>query len=320
MSDIPLWTIMVVVLLVGITVAGIGLLVIQRLRKRGGELRAELAASPIFADDRAHNQLRLARGELDLLRREGREVPSASALLDRADEKLQRHDNLEAVRLALQAHELLVAARREEGAASSPPAAGARSEPSGSPVANEMSSPPALTRGGDLRPVAPLASAGGGGAASGEDGRPPKNRMEAHFQMTLLVEELARATPGGGTPTAAATDAELLRGQAQRAYSAGNYTEALRLALRGRRALGARLETLPPAKSPEAPPATAGRGGPAPAPSSDGTCPRCHRPFAEEDRFCRGCGASRTAGSCPRCQAPVTGDDTFCGRCGSPLA
>lgn len=159
-----------------------------------------------------------------------------------------------------------------------------------------------------------------GTAGSTEDGRPPKNRMEAHFQMTLLVEELTLSTRGHES-TPAALEAEGMRADAQKAYSSGNYTEALRLALKGRRRLGARLETLPPARSSDpTDPAKADAATSVPARSSPSECPNCHRPIADGDRFCRGCGSPRVAAACPRCQAPVSGDDTFCGRCGGPLA
>ncbi|HTT26556.1 MAG TPA: zinc ribbon domain-containing protein, partial [Thermoplasmata archaeon] len=151
---------------------------------------------------------------------------------------------------------------------------------------------------------------------AGVGDRPPKNRMEAHFQMTLLVGEIVSAQ---GAPGRA--EAEGLRGQAQSAYARADYTEALRLALRGRRALGSRLETLPAVGS-----AGGSRAPGALAPTPDRaaaasrSCAQCGRPLQAEDRFCRGCGATNVPTQCPRCQGELGPSDTFCGRCGAPVS
>ena len=311
------WILLAGAVLVGVTVLGLGYFAIQRFRRRRLELLGDLAKSPVFADDRAHNQIRMARAELAVLQREGQAVPRAATLLDQAEAALARHENVEAVRLARNAHDLLVATRREGG---SPPSA----PPARSPVATPPPRVPAVAaaepRPGPLRDrTAELVA---GPTSDGEPGpapadRPPKNRMEAHFQMTLLVDQLRTAGAADPPPTGFG-EAERLRGEAQGAYAAGEFTEALRLSLRARRLLGARLETLPPGR-----PASEGpippKEGRVPS-ASAGRCTQCGKPLRAEDQFCRSCGASQRPTACPRCQAPVASDDTFCGRCGSPLA
>jgi hypothetical protein len=176
-----------------------------------------------------------------------------------------------------------------------------------------------LTAGPTTRPWAvsegPDGYEGAGAAPETPISRPPKNRMEAHFQMTLLVEEVARPASSDATGR---DEAIRLREAAQGAYAATDYTEALRLALKGRRALGARLETLPPGRSP--PPTPPAAAAPMASSVAGRTCPQCGRPVRPDDRFCRGCGASNVPSKCPRCQAEVAGADTFCGRCGAPIS
>jgi hypothetical protein len=321
---------------------GIGLIVIsvllvtfllytrQVLRRRSQQLRLELDERPSAKDDRAFNQIRLSAAEADVLERSGVEVAHARELLQEAQRSYDRRDFDSAERRARSAHESLVALRgkaprrlpslRSPSGAS--PAVGA--SPS-SPVGPrfEEASAPTPTSGPGLRGVA--TSAVPTESSPTGSGRLPKNRAEAHFQMTLLVEEIARArtTPGS---EGLARDADQIRAEAQAAYGRADFTEALRLALRGRRRVGGRLETLPPSRSTQ--PESAGPAGGAPAgPSGEEAaaattahCPRCGKGIRASDKFCRGCGASLKASQCPRCGQPLQPDDVFCAGCGAPAA
>lgn len=314
------WT-FALLIVAAVIVVVVGFELLQRLRHRRSQLVADLSSSPVFADDRAHNRIRIARSELTVLQREGTDVPRAAELLDEAEAALQHRQNVEAVRLAQQAHGMLVDARQSGMAASAAPAISLPPARAAPPPAGGARAGPAATGrfppGGATADPAPVA-----GTASDDPAKPPKNRMEAHFQMTLLVEQLQtgrelRPTPPGWS------EAEQLRNGAQAAYARADYTEALRLALRGRRRLGAPIETLaPPPRAGASPSASGDRIPPAPGPGGGtrGRCARCGRPTPSEDRFCRGCGASLRASTCPRCQGTIGPEDTFCGLCGSPLA
>jgi Double zinc ribbon len=320
MTDSGTWLeVSVAVLLVALS-AVLGYFVVQRLRAQRQRIVADLASSPVFADDRAFNQIRIARSELDVLKREGHDVPRAAELIDQAEVELRGHHNVDAVRLAQNAHQLLVQARQS----SSGPLA-----PAPGPTPWRATIPPvAPTFAGGPRPAvdllhgegpgahaAPIAPASGTGTSAIPEvpGRPPKNRMEAHFQMTLLVEDLAAAPDATGR-----AEAERLRASAQASYASTDYTEALRLALKGRRSLGARLETLGSGR-PTAPPSPT--NAPLAAPETVGrTCSQCGRPIRSDDQFCRGCGATNSPSACPRCRAEIAPTDTFCGRCGSPVS
>lgn len=314
------WTLVAFGLLAVALAVIIGYYVILRFRARGRTLKAELADSPLFAEDRAHNQIELIRGEISVLEREGIDTARARVLLQRAEQELARHENVDAVRSARDAHRILVELRQR----------GARFSP-GTGIPSSPRAPPAPrvpARNDLLRPTPTRSGTGDLGAGNpafeeaAPPSRPPKNRMEAHFEMTLLVEELTQQTPSRGA-TGAVAEAEGLRRGAQEAYARQDYTEALRLALRGRRRLGARIESLPPTAATVTvaaaalSPARAG-GTTSTGPGQTPACATCGRPIGSTDAFCRGCGRPVGGSKCPRCGAERAATDEFCGRCGAP--
>ena len=132
--------------------------------------------------------------------------------------------------------------------------------------------------------------------------------------MRLLDLDLATAKKNRPSDpgTLAGVD---FQSKAQTAYDAGQYTEAFRFALKGRRGLGGNVETVAPG------PATRGLTSPvgpldpaqaAESAASAARCPSCGYPTTPEDVFCRGCGAPRTSSACPRCG---TSTSTVCTRC-----
>jgi Double zinc ribbon len=151
--------------------------------------------------------------------------------------------------------------------------------------------------------------------------RPPKNKMESHFQLSLVQDELdrARQTKSG---SAQFKEADQLRNDGQAAYDRQDYTEALRLALKSRRTLGTRIEALPlsPASTVGDPGAPRTTGGVAEPPTFGRKCARCGRIAAATDEFCRGCGAPITPALCSSCGAPLLAGDRFCGKCGATQA
>jgi hypothetical protein len=170
---------------------------------------------------------------------------------------------------------------------------------------------PARSEGG----VAPIAGAGNGAAEAPPALRLPKNKAEAHFQLRLLEEELGPAGAEKG-PNAAIIDARALRDQAQAAFDRADFTEALRLSLKGRRRLGAKLETLPP--GPVAAPSTS--PSVVPDPGELYKCSSCGEILRPSDRFCRYCGTLRGPSRCPTCGTAADTDDRFCSGCGATLS
>ncbi|MGP8072696.1 MAG: zinc ribbon domain-containing protein [Thermoplasmata archaeon] len=293
----------VIVLAVVLTVAvvAIFLYLANRLRARRNQILGELSTKPELIQDRAFNRLEMARREAQILGRTGTDLSRAQDLIAQSQAAFDLRQFPRSYELAQSAHESLVNARGRSALPSSVPGGAARSSaPTGT-----SSSGPAAVATSTLRAAPPAAVP------------PPKNRAESHFQLGLLQADLDTA-PASGSKTEAAS----FRTQGQAAFDRGDYTEAFRLSLKGRRALG-RAETLAP--GPNVAP-TAGGG-----PSDDATgvaervagserCPACGYPMQSNDVFCRGCGKPRTSLSCPSCNEPRAPADTFCGRCGARFA
>ncbi|MCI4331892.1 MAG: zinc ribbon domain-containing protein [Thermoplasmata archaeon] len=320
-----------VTLVIGISVLSVLLIAFllytrQTMRRRSKQLRMELDERPSAKDDRAFNQIRISSAEADVLERTGVEVVHARELLADAQRAYDRHDWDTALRQARSAHESLVALRGRAPLRLPSVLEVSRSRAAGMPATDAY--PAMLAAPARPGPSGPgsLGSAAGSGDASSPGARLPKNRAESHFQMTLLAEEIARATAADGSD-GRAKDAEQIRSEAQGAYSRGDYTEALRLSLRGRRRIGGRLETLPPTRSTQSeslartpePGTPTPHGGPEPT-GKPSTCSRCGKAVRASDQFCRGCGATLKSSLCPRCGQPLQPEDAFCAGCGAPVA
>jgi hypothetical protein len=302
---------LIVAAFVVVAVGALLLLLVRRhYQARITALKGRLQDSPEFIDDRSYNQLKIAKAEAAALARQGVDIAMANNAIADAESAGRRRDYESAYRSAQLAHELLVHARtRAAPGATVVPRSPSMSDPTGPstlPTTSNASAAPAPFRAdaganaGDPAPPAP---------------RLAKNRAESRFQIGLLQGEVDRAA------TSRPEDAVVEEGRqavlaAQAAYDQADYTGALRLALRGRRKLGAEIESLPAptTRIPPTPaaPTTVGPAGTAP-------CATCGRPLKASDRFCRGCGAARTPTACPSCGTPVESGDKFCPGCGATV-
>ncbi|HXQ48500.1 MAG TPA: zinc ribbon domain-containing protein [Thermoplasmata archaeon] len=289
------------VILVVIVVA-VFLVVLRRLRARRDQLRLELGTKPALVQDRAFNRLAMARREADHLARTGTDTSRALELIAQSQGAFDTHQYLRSYELAQSAHEALVNARGRAtpSTAPLPPAAG-------TPYRAPSIPPPSPTDSPAPPPPTPL----------------PRNRAESQFQLRLLDQEVATARSErpnqGGT-----LEAVKLHGEAKSAFDRGDFTEAFRLALRARRSLGGKVESLaaPPRASAPVTLPEPGTGPLDPAAAAEQTaaanrCPDCGYPTLPNDTFCRGCGTQRSTSSCPACGSPRGASDTFCGRCGA---
>ncbi|HTZ61671.1 MAG TPA: zinc ribbon domain-containing protein [Thermoplasmata archaeon] len=291
--------VIVIAVVLTVVVVGIFLYLANRLRARRNQILGELSAKPQLIQDRAFNRLEMARREAAILARTGTDISRAQDLLAQSQSAFDLRQFPRAYELAQSAHEELVNARGRTAVSPGSPSLAGRS-----PAAPGPTAPRPVATGS-----APLT--GGGTPAP----PPPKNRAESHFQLGLLQEDLSNAGTSGVASEAAAS---LQQGQA--AFDRGDYTEAFRLALRGRRALG-RVETLAPGPKGTAPASTSAApvdaAGMAEQAAGASRCPDCGYPMLPGDGFCRGCGKPRTALTCGSCGEPRAPADTFCGRCGA---
>jgi RNA polymerase subunit RPABC4/transcription elongation factor Spt4 len=306
----PVFELILVALLIIVGTAGLLVVVRRRLKARIEELKGQTDGPAQFADDRSYNLLRIARAEAETLKRQGVDVSTAEAALDEAEASMRRRDYDIAVLSARRAHDLLVALRQNPTPL---PSAVGPTRPSRS-----MTAPPPAVRAPEL-PNDPPGSSEDPTVPDGPVPRLAKNRAESHFQIGLLNEEIAVASTSRPNDGAVA-DARTTTVDAQSAYDRADYTEAMRLALRGRRKLGTRIETLPPPNTripptpaPVPPSALGGPAGTAP-------CVQCGRPLKSADRFCRACGTPKAPTACPSCGTAVEEGDRFCPACGATMA
>ena len=295
-------TVLAIAVVFAVVVVALLLLMIRRLRQRRAQLLHELRDRPELVQDRAFNRIAMARKEADLLARQGGDVGRARETIAEAQAAFDNKNFEKAYQSAQVAHETLVNA---SGTRRLPGATTGTLFPSATPE----SPPPTSDPSPAPTPVAI-----------------PRNRAESQFQLRILGQEIEAAQ--GKRPRARQTvEAAELRTRAQAAYDRAEFTEAFRLALKGRRALGGSVEGLPPTAATHAdgPALTSAGAGPGPADpartaeavSGGQRCPECGYPALPGDAFCRGCGTPRTPSVCGQCGAPRTVSDTFCGRCGA---
>lgn len=308
MVDPVVWEdIGVAVVLIGVTVA-LMYWAFHRLRRRQGELSKELAESKASIEDRAFNEIHLARSAADHLARSGHPVEGVQRLIERASDAYQGRDFPNALAMASSAREALLHVRTTPSV--SP--ATIPSAPDGS-TSDPLASSSGPTH---VLPVPTMAPDGGDEMSPATTSRLPRNKAESHFQLKLLDDDLAAATTAQRSD-AAAVEARATAAEAHASYDRGDFTEALRLGLKGRRRIGARLETLPPPSAPaQELPAPSGASSEVAVTSN---CSTCGQPMRATDQFCRGCGTSRSTGRCAQCGEPMTGADRFCGVCGAPV-
>jgi hypothetical protein len=300
-SDTLVLEIVLVVILVLVCV-GLGLMAWQLLQRRRDALRSEIDASKASVEERAFNRIQIGRSAADHLERNGADVAGPRHLLDQASKSYDTGHHDDALALASSAHEALL--KRSASASAGPsmasslatPPADSSPEPS---IVSPMGPPPATGPSSDPPAAAP--------------GRLPRNKAESHFQIRLLDEELTAGGPAG-TTASTVRGVTAIASEAHASYDRGDFTEALRIALKGRRTLGARLETLPPPTvAPAVDPNPAAEPG-----SGTERCGQCGQPMRTGDKFCRGCGAAVAEAKCARCGDALDGSDQFCGRCGAP--
>ena len=290
-----------------IVFVGLLLLSLQRLRRRKTQLLNDLKNSPRLNSDRAFNRIGMARREVGVLSNQGTDVSRARELIAQAQASFDLGQFERAYELAQSAHESLVSARQGRPLATTPRVR--------EPMTPRAGAPPLATA--SIADPAPTSAAGSTGL--------PRNRAESQFEMRLLDSDVesARRTRPSEPSTLAAID---FQRKAQSAFTAGQFTDAFRYALKGRRGLGGNVETValgPPSRVSGGPSGSVDSPGDAMDPGVAAEraagalrCPSCGYPTTPEDVFCRGCGTPRAPTACPRCGTPRTTADTFCGRCG----
>jgi len=298
------------VVVLAVIVVGLLVYLLKRLRARAAQLRGELENTPVLSQDRAFNRIAMARRETSVLVGQRVDVHRAQEIIAEAQGAFDIRQYDRAYQLAQSAHESLVNARAQG------------SRVVGAPLPSKGSEPKPVTT-----PIAGSAPSSTSPAAESTP-RPtiPKNRAESQFQLHLLRDELTALSPSAAQDPKA-IEAASIGDQASAAFDREEYTEAFRLALHARRALGDVIESLPPpGTSSAAAPVKGAANGSATGPDAARTaetvadaerCAECGYPMLANDPFCRGCGRPRGPLTCPTCGATRGADEPFCGQCGN---
>jgi ribosomal protein L40E len=303
--------------LIMLAVLGIimGIVIFLELRYFRSKRKSRLDVK-ILQDD-AYNSIQTTKAVAEALKTRGRVSKEANLLIIEAEAAFQRGNHLYALESINKAKDLLKNVKQDAD-----------------PVAAIVSK--VVTKGGEEKCEVPFQEAR----------KMPKNYLESKFMICSVRNILAQS----GSKEKNAVAEENLR-QADERFQKEDYTEALKLALRAKRALDggadsigpmeskpiaadAQVERLPPQpKSLRGPSKSCVRCG---ASLTEGDvycrkcglkvdrspkCSRCGEKLAEDDIFCRKCGnQAKNAYSCPKCSEVVSEDATSCPKCGSLLS
>src|SRR5256712_6423189 len=133
----------------------------------------------------------------------------------------------------------------------------------------------------------------------------PPNMLQSKFSIEVAGTAVEQGRLGGRD----VSQATQLLDAAKTRFDAKDYASALTIARQSKRAAaGERVDVSIAPAAPQSPPTSGGRA-----------CPSCGASLAEDDMFCRKCGA-RLAPACSSCGASLLSDDAYCPKCGTPAA
>jgi tetratricopeptide (TPR) repeat protein len=253
--------------------------------------------------DEAYNAILTCRSVMNVLERQGADVSEARSLVGKAKTHMERGEHEIAIDLCEKARDELTKAKG--GAAKARAPAAPREDRYGlESLAEEIVSSGEPAPSKDTYSGSKLEVQGG------------PSYLVAKFELNTAREDISRATRAG-RPTEAASD--LLR-KAQAEFDAGNYSKALSMSVKAKKAAS-------PEGAGEAIQLRSRRPHERPSEAIDGeaddvvdVCSSCGSEIDSEDSFCGSCGArrkeERVCGSCGR----VASDrDKFCRKCGSKV-
>lgn len=254
--------------------------------------------------DEAFNAVLTTRSVIGVIQRQGGDTAAAEALVSSAKKAMERGDYDKCVDLCDQARsELTHPSKRRAETAPAPPVDDAERERLERVAENILST----------KTAAPSDSYKGTKLPSDQDG----NYLSAKFEMNTARADMKKALESG-QDTSRAQD---LMTDAEAAFVAGNYTRALSLAVRARKAVSASAaaETIRLKSATEAveqPPSGPGAEE-VPAGEVGLVCGKCESPLDPDDKFCPKCGTRVLRERvCKACGSKPKQSDLFCRRCG----
>ena len=133
----------------------------------------------------------------------------------------------------------------------------------------------------------------------------PPNMLQSKFS----IEVAGTAVEQGRLSGRDVSQATQLLESAKTRFDAKDYASALTIARQSKRAAaGEKVDVSITPAAPQSPPQPSGR-----------ECPTCGASLAEDDMFCRKCGARLAPAACSSCGASLLSDDAYCPKCGTSV-
>lgn len=269
------------------------------LRVMRGRARKVRAAS--VKKDEAFNSILTCRSVMNVLERQGSDVSEARTLVSRARSMMDAGNHERAIELCELAREELTKARQpsREPEVAEEEYEGDRLES----TARDILSIPTVDRHDDSYAGTRLEIEGG------------PNYLVAKFEINAAKDEVSNAQSRGRDVRAA----EKLVKDAKAEFDSGNYSKALSLAVKARKAVSpeASEETIPL----KAEPSERIKKADGPVHGVKVKCLSCGSHLDAEDLFCGECGTKRLVErKCLSCGRKASESDRFCRRCGAEIS
>ena len=143
----------------------------------------------------------------------------------------------------------------------------------------------------------------------------PENYLQSRFEIRVAESKVAAMSHG---PRRDAAQRYLER--AKSAFDGGDYTEALKMAVRSVKIAEGKVDPAEVEGTLAPPPPEKPAEGPAEEGEEELRCPECNAVVRDEDKFCWNCGCKlEFVYICPDCGEEVSEGDRFCRHCGAKL-
>jgi len=259
--------------------------------------------------DEAYNAVITTRSVMDVIEREGADVSSAQAILNRARDAMARGDFGRAT-------DLCESARVEMMKCRQPRQRPVRRSAGPEGVADDLELLAEKIVGSDARPSHSNTYKGTKLAVDESSGY-----LSARFELTAAKDEIGRAAEHGKDLKKAKSFLKM----AESEFEAANYPKAMSLAVKVRKELdgGVAADTIPlkaKSKTPLAGECVEDVASMPEAQAAKLKCSSCSSMVLPDDVFCGHCGSPATRErTCPKCGRRSDGRDRFCRKCGTEL-
>ena len=254
--------------------------------------------------DEAFNSIITTRSVVNVMRRNGADTSNSETLIASAKKSLDRGEYDRCMDLCEEARSQLTNPTKRPS--QSPAATGAGDKDRLEKVAESILSSRAAP--------APADSYKGAKLSSDQDG----NYLSAKFELNTAKSDFGKAMASGVD----VAQAQVLLTEAEAAFSTGNFTKALSLAIKVRKAVSSevagetiRLRASEEVLEPEAEPTAEEMSAP-----SEMLCGKCSASLDSDDEFCAKCGTKvLKERMCGVCGTKPKATDLFCRKCGARI-